>query len=110
MGEGGRVVIPAEYRKTLGLKPGHDVILILEAGVPEEAIRDALQGLSLDVVPFEEGQAYEAGLLRTPTKGAGLSLGDRGCLSLALKLDVPALTADRTWEQLTIGAQVKVIR
>ncbi len=29
---GGRVVIPAEYRRALGLKPGEEVILRLEDG------------------------------------------------------------------------------
>ncbi len=32
IGEGGRVVVPAPYRKELGLKPGDDVILVLEDG------------------------------------------------------------------------------
>ena len=32
LGEGGRVVVPARYRKELGLKPGDDVILVLEDG------------------------------------------------------------------------------
>lgn len=31
------------------------------------------------------------------TRGSGLSLGDRLCLALAARLDVPALTADRAW-------------
>ena len=30
IGEGGRLVIPAGYRKALGLKPGDDVVLFLE--------------------------------------------------------------------------------
>jgi len=30
--EGGRVVIPAEYRRELGLKPGDEVIIRLEEG------------------------------------------------------------------------------
>ena len=32
MSEGGRIVIPAEYRKELGLKPGDQVVLALEDG------------------------------------------------------------------------------
>jgi len=86
------------------------VAKLSEAGMPEEAIQEALRALPLEVVSFDQEQAYEAGLLRLRTRGVGLSLGDRGCLSLARKLGLPALTADRTWEQLAIGAEVRVIR
>lgn len=30
LGEGGRVVVPAEYRKALGLQPGDDLIIRME--------------------------------------------------------------------------------
>ncbi len=30
LSQGGRVVIPADYREALGLKPGDDVVLVLE--------------------------------------------------------------------------------
>lgn len=30
LGEGGRIVIPADYRKALGLKPGDAVVLVLD--------------------------------------------------------------------------------
>ncbi len=33
LGTGGRLVIPARYRKTLGLKPGDEVRLVLEDDV-----------------------------------------------------------------------------
>ena len=86
------------------------VAKLSDAGMPERAIRQALQPLGLDIVPFDEEQAYEAGLLRIPTKDAGLSLGDRGCLTLARRLNLPALTADRTWLELSIRATINVIR
>lgn len=86
------------------------VAKLSEASMPEEAIRDTLQGLSLEVVPFDLDQAYEAGLLRSATRRVGLSLGDLGCLSLARRLNLPALTADQTWERLSVDARVRVIR
>lgn len=30
--DGGRIVIPATYRKSLGLKPGDEVLMVLEDG------------------------------------------------------------------------------
>ncbi len=48
LGEGGRLVVPARFRKELGLKPGDDVILVLEDGevritTVKRAIRRAQQ-------------------------------------------------------------------
>ena len=55
LGEGGRLVIPAEYRKSLGLKTGDEVILVLEEGevrllTPQRAIQRA-QALVRRYVP-----------------------------------------------------------
>lgn len=86
------------------------VAKLCEAGMPENAIRQALQPLGLEIEPFDEEQAYQAGLLRAATQAAGISLGDRACLSLAKMLGVVALTADRTWAGLSVGATIKVIR
>jgi AbrB family looped-hinge helix DNA binding protein len=48
IGVGGRVVVPAKFRKALDLKPGDDVILVLEDGevrltTVKQAIRRAQQ-------------------------------------------------------------------
>lgn len=46
LGEGGRLVIPAEYRKALGVETGDELVLILEENsvrvlTPKEGIRRA---------------------------------------------------------------------
>ena len=61
-------------------------------------------------VDFNSELAYQVGLLRPLTKGAGLSLGDRACLALAQHLNLPALTADQAWKGLSLGIEVQVIR
>ncbi len=86
------------------------VAKLADAGMPKRAIRNALHTLPLEVVPFDTEQAYEAGGLRPDTREIGLSLGDRACLSLARILDLPALTVDRSWTQLSIGITVQPIR
>ena len=63
LGEGGRLVIPAEYRKALGLHTGDEVMLILEEGAvristPQEAIRRA-QAIVRSYIPGCESLADE---------------------------------------------------
>jgi ribonuclease VapC len=81
-----------------------------ETGMPEKEIRRVLYPLGLDVESFDEDQAYRAGVLRSSTTNLRLSLGDRGCLGLAQKLGLPALTADKRWLQLSVGVTVRTIR
>jgi AbrB family looped-hinge helix DNA binding protein len=56
LGEGGRIVIPAEYRKALGVRAGDELILSLEEGAlriltPREAIRRAQAAVRAHVPP-----------------------------------------------------------
>ncbi len=83
---------------------------LCDAGMPEKAVRQALQPLGLEIVPFDEEQSYQAGLLRPSTKDLGISSGDRACLSLAKMLGAAALTADRAWAGLSVGVTIKLIR
>ncbi|WP_182278230.1 type II toxin-antitoxin system VapC family toxin [Granulicella sp. 5B5] len=62
------------------------------------------------VIPFTEDQAETAGALRGPTKHAGLSLGDRACIALAIALGVELYTADRIWATLNLPCTIKLIR
>jgi len=40
--------------------------------------------------------------LKKSTKHLGLSLGDRACISLGIKLSFPIYTADKLWAELKL--------
>lgn len=66
MGDGGRLVIPAEYRRALGVEPGDELVLVLEENsvrvlTPREGIRRA-QALVRSYVP--EGDCLSDELIR----------------------------------------------
>ena len=79
-------------------------------GMPEKEIHKALEILGLEVIPFDEDLAYIAGLLATAAKPFVLSLGDRACLALAEKYGSSAFTADKAWQELSLGIDIKIIR
>lgn len=78
-------------------------------GMPTEHIVEVLNLLSLDVVPFDEDQALQTGILARETKALGLSLGDRACLALGIVTGCAVLTADKAWLELRFQG-VKVLR
>ena len=86
------------------------VARMTDLGTSIDRVREHLESLHLEVIPFETEQAYIAGMLRAETRSVGLSLGDRACLALARRLRLPALTADRRWAELDVGIDVQVIR
>ena len=74
LGEGGRLVIPAEYRKALGVKTGDELVLILEDKTmrvltPHEAIKRA-QAVVRSYVP--EGVSLSDELIADRRKEAKL--------------------------------------
>jgi ribonuclease VapC len=89
---------------------------VAEAGIQPSRLATDLenQGLLhglLEVVPLTAEDALVIGELRPRTKGFGLSLGDRACLALALRLGLPVLTADRDWTDLEdVEVDVQPIR
>jgi PIN domain nuclease of toxin-antitoxin system len=79
-------------------------------GMPETEIKELLELLGLEVIPFQTDQAYLCGCLINSTSPFGLSLGDRACLSLAQMTHRIALTADQAWKSLNIGIPIELIR
>jgi ribonuclease VapC len=80
------------------------------AGVAEST--GVLLALPITVVDLDAHLAIEAGAMIEQTKPFGLSLGDRACLALAKREQLPALTADRIWLQAgpLLGVEVRLIR
>jgi PIN domain nuclease of toxin-antitoxin system len=81
-------------------------------GVGEDDVRRVLDPLPFERIAFDEDLAYGAATLLPATRAAGLSLGDRACLALARRLEMPAMTADRSWLRIarSIGVRVETIR
>jgi ribonuclease VapC len=84
----------------------------IHAGMPPLAVDTMLRPLPVTVVDADVDLAGMAGRLRAVTADAGLSLGDRFCLALALRDGLPAWTADRQWRTVSgaVGAEIVVIR
>lgn len=80
------------------------------AGIDVNGMREDLEALGLKILPFSAEEAELAGRLWQQTKQAGLSLGDRACLSVGLRLEAPVLTADRIWTTLNLPITVHSIR
>jgi PIN domain nuclease of toxin-antitoxin system len=81
-------------------------------GIAPDAARALFGERGIAVMPLSHDQAMEAGRLAPLTRRAGLSLGDRSCLALALEHRAEILTADRTWLQFAepFGLTIRLIR
>ena len=86
------------------------VAKLTDRGYRDDAIRKELRELNLAVKDFDEDQAYAAGMLRPLTRDRGLSLGDRACIALGIRLGLVVLTADRSWAGLDVGVDVRLVR
>jgi PIN domain nuclease of toxin-antitoxin system len=84
----------------------------IHIGMPPAEVDAMLQPLPIALVPADAALASLAGHLRGPTREAGLSLGDRFCLALAMSEELPAWTSDRQWNAVSgsLGVDVVVIR
>ena len=101
-------LLPGAVISTVNLA---EVVTRLTAvGMPENEIRDSLALLGLESLPFDEEQAFQAGLIYSHVQPYGLSLGDRACLALARSLGATAVTADHIWKDVHLGVGIQIIR
>ena len=73
-------------------------------------LRDALKESPLRIEPFTVEDAEIAARLEPLTRACGLSLGDRACLALGLRLEGSVMTTDRSWNRLALPIANEVIR
>ena len=86
--------------------------VLTRGGMPVEAGGEVIADLPIVRFDIDLELALRAGAMIRVTRSAGLSLGDRLCLALAVREGVPALTADRSWLQVAdaVGAKIEIIR
>jgi ribonuclease VapC len=102
----GAAISTVNFSEVLAKLAEHGQPAVVAVGAIHEAAEGALR-----IEPFTEDDAAEAADLRPRSKAQGLSFGDRACLALAARFEVPAVTADREWGRLPdVGVAVKLIR
>ena len=62
------------------------------------------------MLPVTDEDARTIARLRPLTRSGGLSLGDRACLALALRVGYGVFTADRQWANLALGIEIRLMR
>jgi PIN domain nuclease of toxin-antitoxin system len=83
---------------------------LCEGGLTEDEADEAVSALDFRILAFDQNQARATAWLRQSTRQAGLSLADRACLALGVRLQCPVVTADRAWATLDINADIVLVR
>lgn len=82
----------------------------LPAEVADELVRRGILGGLLILEPVTGDDALAIADIRATTGRRDISLGDRACLALALRLGLPVLTSDGSWADLGLDVAVRPIR
>jgi PIN domain nuclease of toxin-antitoxin system len=83
---------------------------LADHGLDRGAIDRSLELIDMRVIDFDDEQARLSADIRVSTRKAGLSLGDRACLALAMQQGAVAYTADKAWMTVDLPVEVKMVR
>ena len=76
----------------------------------EEDCRNLIKLSGIKIIDFCEEQALISAKIIKQTKQYGLSLGDRGCIALAMFKNYPILTCDKIWQKVDLDVEFIMAR
>ena len=76
----------------------------------EEDCRSLIKLSGVKIIDFCEKQALITARIIKNTRRYGLSLGDRGCIALAIFKNCPILTCDKIWQKVEVGIEFILAR
>jgi PIN domain nuclease of toxin-antitoxin system len=83
---------------------------LIRAGGEPRLVERYLRGLQLEIMPWDEGLAWESRDLCSLAWTHGISFAGRACLALARHLRLAAITSDAAWKELDAGVRVILFR
>ncbi|MBN9342750.1 MAG: type II toxin-antitoxin system VapC family toxin [Candidatus Paracaedimonas acanthamoebae] len=85
--------------------------VLLDSEMTLQECQDTVLPFISNIKPYDEVLAFLTADLRKQTKAYGLSLGDRACIALGQKMQLPIYTADKIWGELQLeNVKIKLIR
>ena len=76
----------------------------------EDDCRNLIKLCGIKIIDFCEEQALITAKIIKQTKEYGLSLGDRGCIALAMFKNYPVLTCDKIWQKVDLDVEFVMAR
>jgi PIN domain nuclease of toxin-antitoxin system len=85
--------------------------ILLDSEMSAEQVTQATLPFIDSIIAFDVEHSILCADLKKSTKHLGLSLGDRACISLGMKLRLPIYTADKIWAELkSENTDIRLIR